>query len=71
MLAGTALCLVRSGACAALGCLAALAVLQLASPWAVLPAAACGAAAYIGGLVLLGDEFAGRLLQVFHRSNVS
>jgi putative peptidoglycan lipid II flippase len=71
MLAGTALCLLRSGACAAVACLAAMAVLQLASAWAVLPASAAGAAVYVACLWLLGDEFAGRFLQPFQRSKPS
>jgi putative peptidoglycan lipid II flippase len=60
-LSGTAACMLRSGAAAAAGCIAAGIVLRwLAAPWAVLPAAAVGAALYVVILWLLGDEFARR-----------
>jgi putative peptidoglycan lipid II flippase len=61
-LAGTAGCILRSGAAAAGGCaVAGLVLRSLAGPWAVLPAAAAGAAVYVVILWLLGDEFARRL----------
>ena len=61
MLAGTLGCLLRSGAATATACCAAWFAGQLATPFAVLPAIAAGAATYAVMLWLLKDEFARRV----------
>jgi putative peptidoglycan lipid II flippase len=61
MLAGSGRQLARSLAGSLVACLIAALVIRLPIPAAVLPAAACGAAAYVLCAWLLGDEFAHKL----------
>lgn len=63
MLAGSSRELLRSVASSLVACLVAAGVIQLPVAFAVLPAAACGVAAYVACMWLLGDEFAQKLVQ--------